>query len=152
MEIKKLLVPHDEGQLSDKALMYAAEIAKATNAEIILLHIIDDIQVPATLVLGNDRELIQRAKRSIAKEIEQNWNKFAQQKIKLFSSEKLKVSSDIKTGDAAEQIIKCACDICADMIIMGSRRLEGASKIVVALGSVARKVSERAPCPVMLVH
>jgi len=35
---------------------------------------------------------------------------------------------------------------------MGSRRVEGVSKIVVGLGSVARKISERAFCPVMLVH
>ncbi|NOJ27763.1 MAG: hypothetical protein DA330_07120 [Nitrososphaera sp.] len=36
--------------------------------------------------------------------------------------------------------------------MMGSRWLEGMSKIVVALGSVARKVSEEAYCPVMIVH
>ena len=40
----------------------------------------------------------------------------------------------------------------ADLIVMGSRRLEGISKMVIALGSVARKVLEKAFCPVMLVH
>jgi nucleotide-binding universal stress UspA family protein len=63
------------------------------------------------------------------------------------------VSTDIRTGDAAEQIVKFAKENQADLIVMGSRRLEGGvSKVVVALGSVARKVSERASCPVMLVH
>jgi nucleotide-binding universal stress UspA family protein len=34
---------------------------------------------------------------------------------------------------------------------MGSKRLEAISKIK-ALGSVARKVSEAAECPVLLIH
>lgn len=152
MEIKKILVPHDGDQMSDKALLHAAEIAKEMNAEIILLRVIAEIQVPPTLLFGNDRVLIQEAKRSIEKEIEQNWNRFAQEKVKLLSSEKLKVSSDIRTGDPAEQIIQYAKEMGADMIIMGSRRLAGVSKIVVALGSVARKVSENAFCPVTIVH
>ncbi|HEX9677788.1 universal stress protein [Nitrososphaera sp.] len=152
MDIKKILVPHDGDQMSDKAAIYAAELAKALNAEIILLYVIEEIEVPATLLLGNDRVLIERARRSIARSIEQRWNKFAQDKAKLLSSEKVKVSSNLKTGDPAEQIVKFAKETSADMIVMGSRRLEGVSKVVVALGSVARKVSERASCPVMLVH
>lgn len=152
MEIKKILVPHDGDQMSDKAVMYAAELAKALNAEIVLLYVIEEIEIPATLLLGNDRVLIERARRSITKTLEQKWEKFAQGKIKLFSTEKIRISSSVKTGDAAEQIVKFAIEVNADLIIMGSRRLEGVSKLVVALGSVARKVSERAFCPVMLVH
>lgn len=152
MDIKKILVPHDGDQMSDKAVLYASELAKALNAEITLLYVIEEIEVPATLLLGNDRVLIERARRSIAKELEQKWNKFAQEKVKLFSLQKLKITSDTGKGDPAEQIVKYAKETGADLIVMGSRRLEGVSKIVVALGSVARKVSERALCPVMLVH
>lgn len=153
MEIKRILVPHDGNQMSDKAVLYASKLAKGLNTEIILLYVIEEIEVPATLLLGNDRVLIERAKRSIQKELEQNWNKFVQEKVKSLSAEKIGVSKDIRTGDAAEQIVKFAKENQADLIVMGSRRLEGGvSKVVVALGSVARKVSERASCPVMLVH
>lgn len=152
MDMKKILVPHDGDQMSDKAVLYAAELAKALGSEIILLYVIEEIEVPATLILGNDRVLISRARRSIARSIEQTWNRFVEDKVKLLSSERIKVSSDIKTGNPAEQIVKFARENQVDLIVMGSRRLEGISKIVVALGSVARKVSERASCPVMLVH
>ena len=152
LKLRKILVPHDGDQMSDKAVMYTAEFAKLMNAEIALLHVIEEIKIPPTLLLGNDRILIERARRSITKELEQSWNKFSQEKVQLLSSEKLNVSSDIRTGDPAEQILKYANETGADMIVMGSRRLEGISKIVVALGSVARKVSERALCPVLLVH
>lgn len=152
MYIKKILVPHDGEQMSDKAVLYASELAKALDAEITLLYVIEEIEVPATLLLGNDRVLIESARRTIRKQIEQRWNTFAQEKAKLLSSDKIKVSSDVRTGDPSDQIVKYSKEIGADMIVMGSRRLEGASRIVVALGSVARKVSERAYCPVMLVH
>jgi nucleotide-binding universal stress UspA family protein len=152
MEMKKILVPHDGDHMSDKAVQYAADLAKALGAEIVLLYVIDEIEVPATLLLGNDRVLIARARRSIAQSIEQRWNKFSEEKIKLLSSEKNRVSSNIRNGDPAEQIVKFTKENQVDLIVMGSRRLEGVSKIVVALGSVARKVSERASCPVMLVH
>ncbi|WP_337861803.1 universal stress protein [Nitrososphaera sp.] len=152
MKIGRILVPHDGEQMSDKALMYAAEFAKAFGAEIILCHVVEQIEVPATLLLGNDKELIARAKRTLIKEVENSWNRFAQEKIKLFSSEKLQISAGLKTGDPAEQILKFAQEKDADLIVMGSRRLGGASKFIMALGSVARKVSERSQCPVMLIH
>ena len=153
MEIKRILVPHDGNQMSDKAVLYASKLAKGLNTEIILLYVIEEIEVPATLLLGNDRVLIERAKRSSQKEFEQTWTTFVQEKVKSLSAEKIGVSKDIRTGDAAEQIVKFAKENQADLIVMGSRRLEGGvSKVVVALGSVARKVSERASCPVMLVH
>ena len=152
MDIKKILIPHDGDQMSDKAILYGTELAKALGSEIILLYVIEEIEVPATLLLGNDRVLIAKARRSIAKAIEQRWNRFAQDKITMLSKEKIRVSSFVRNGDAANEIVKFVKENQVDLIVMGSRRLEGMSKIVVALGSVARKVSERASCPVMLVH
>src|SRR5215204_6378166 len=103
MKMGKILVPHDGSHMSDKALMYAADLSKALDSEITILYVIEEAEIPPTLLLGNDR---------------------------------LKFAKDNKI----------------DLIVMGRRRLEGVSKIVVALGSVARKVSERAFCPVMFVH
>jgi nucleotide-binding universal stress UspA family protein len=51
----------------------------------------------------------------------------------------------------AEEIIKFADTKQIDIIIMGSQRLETISKIK-ALGSVTRRVSEAAECPVMIIH
>lgn len=153
MRVERILVPHDGEQMSDKALLYAIEIGKGLDAKIILLHVIEEIEVPPTLLLGNDKELIEKAKRSIERELEQKWNKFSQEKIKLLSADNLIGSTEVlKDPDASNAILKYAKEKNVDLIIMGSRRLEGASKFIVALGSVARKVSERASCPVMLIH
>ena len=153
--IAKILVPHDGTEISDKAFERAIEFAKAYNAEIVLLHVIQDIPIPPALLLGNDRALISRAKRSIAKELEKGWNKMVQEKIiDVFPSkdEKVGVKSDVTVGSSpAEEIIKFADTKQIDIIIMGSQRLETISKIK-ALGSVARRVSEAAECPVMIIH
>lgn len=65
--ITKILVPHDGTEISNRAFERATEFAKALNTEILLLHVIQDIPVPPLLVLGNDRMLISKAKRSIVK-------------------------------------------------------------------------------------
>lgn len=54
-------------------------------------------------------------------------------------------------GSPAEEIVSVANAQKVDLIIMGSRRLEKVEKLK-ALGSVARKVSEIAACPVTIVH
>lgn len=151
--IAKILVPHDGTEISNRAFERAIEFAKAFNTEILLLHVIQDIPVPSSLLLGNDRILISKAKRSIAKELEKGWNKMVQEKIvdKMPKDEKIKVRSEIIVGSPADEIIRFANANKIDMIIVGSRRLETISKIK-ALGSVARKVSEAAECPVMIIH
>lgn len=151
--IAKILVPHDGTEISNRAFERAIEFAKAFNTEILLLHLIQDIPVPSSLLLGNDRILISKAKRSIAKELEKGWNKMVQEKIvdKMPKDEKIKFRSEIIVGSPADEIIRFANANKIDMIIVGSRRLETISKIK-ALGSVARKVSEAAECPVMIIH
>jgi nucleotide-binding universal stress UspA family protein len=151
--ITKILLPHDGTEISDKAVARAIEFAKAFNAQIFLLHIIEDIPVPSTLILGNDRVWIARAKRSIAKKLEEAWKKIAQEKIiNNMTKEKIKVISKVKIGSPVEEIIKFEKDNQVDMIVMGSQRLEKNISKIKALGSVARKVSEAASSPVLIVH
>jgi nucleotide-binding universal stress UspA family protein len=156
MTITKILLPHDGTEMSDRAVDKAKEFARAFNAEILLLHVIEDIPIPASLILGNDRTWIAQTKRSIAKKLKEGWMKMAQEKIiSNLSSENIKATTKVLVGSEsspAEQIIKFAKDNQVDVIIMGSQRLERISSKIKALGSVSRWVSERAICPVLIVH
>lgn len=52
MQFKNILVPHDGEYTSDKALDNAIKIAKLVqDSEIILLHILQEIAIPATIAL-----------------------------------------------------------------------------------------------------
>jgi nucleotide-binding universal stress UspA family protein len=135
--------------MSDRALEKAIGFAKAFGAELILLHIIEDISVPSTIALAN-KDFV-KAKRSVLKQLEQWWDKTAEVKIHEMENENVIASSRCLFGDPAERITRFSKTDKIDLIVMGSRRLKGASKIK-ALGSVARKVSEIADCPVLIVH
>lgn len=54
-------------------------------------------------------------------------------------------------GHPSDKILEFAKQERVKLIVMGTTGLTGISKIR-AIGSVARTVSERAKCPVMLIH
>ncbi len=62
--ISNIVVTDDGTEASDKAIVKASELARQMNVKL-TLHVIDDIEFPASLILGNDRATIERAQRSI---------------------------------------------------------------------------------------
>lgn len=150
-QISKILVPHDGTEMSDKAFRKATKLAKALAAELVLLHVIEDTPVPPSLMLGNDMTLINRAKRSVRRELERGWDKMIEIKTHEIENDNVPLRGECRYGSPADRILRFAKDNKIDTIVMGSRRLKGVSKIK-ALGSVTRKVSELAECPVLIVH
>jgi nucleotide-binding universal stress UspA family protein len=150
----KILLPHDGTEISDKVLEKSKEFAKAFNAVLHILHIIEHIPIPPSLILGNDRQWIAQIRRSIAKKLKEGWIKMANEKINpILEKEGIKFNITVLTDEqpVSEQILKYASENEIDLIIIGSQRLNKFSKIK-ALGSVSRKVSENAECPVTIIH
>ncbi|HEX6672121.1 MAG TPA: universal stress protein [Nitrososphaeraceae archaeon] len=151
---RKILLPHDGTKISDKALEKSKEFAKAFNAELYILHVIEHIPIPPSLILGNERQWIAESRRSIAKKLKEGWLKMAKEKINpVLEKENIKFNTSVLTDEQplSEQILKFASDNKVNLIIVGSQRLNKISKIK-ALGSVSRKISENADCPVMIIH
>jgi len=152
--ISNIVVTDDGTENSDKAIEKASEIANQMDVPLILLHVIDDIGIPASLILGNDRAAIEVARVTIGEAIEKGWNQRANTII-----EKLKKETNITSvrsyctwGVASEEILKFIEKNKIDIVVMGAgKRMKGISKIG-ALGSVTRKVSELSQCPVLIVH
>lgn len=151
--IQNILVTDDGTEVSNRALAVASEIAEPCNAHITLLHVIDLIEDPNTMVFGNNRELIEKAKlMNLGTTMENQWHKRTHKQIKKLSEQNIASDSTCLSGNVAEKILEYAYSKKVDMIVMGSsNRLTGISKIK-ALGSVTRKVSELANCPVLIVH
>lgn len=147
----KILVPHDGTEMSDKALKKAFEFAVALKSQIILLHVIEEMPIPSTLILGNDSTLINKARRSIRRNLELGWNKLVEVKAHEIEGTKVDMIDYCVFGSAADQILRFARNNNIDLIVMASRRLKGVYKVK-ALGSVTRRVSELADCPVLIVH
>ena len=157
MTIAKILLPHDGTEMSDRAVDKAKEFAKAFDAELLILHVIEHVPIPPSLILGNERVWMDRTRRSISRKLEEAWMKMVQERlINGLTKENIKATPRVLVGNTinsiSDQILKFAKDNQVDLIIMGSERLEKRISKVKALGSVSRGVSERASCPVVLIH
>lgn len=151
--ISRILVPHDGTEISDKALSKAEEFAEAFKSEIIILHIVDDRFVPpsATLAFISDQATLEDAKVRLIKILKKGAELMLKDKMTKIKEKGINVRFLLAVGSPAEEIVSVAKQEKVDLIIMGSRQLKKIEKLR-ALGSVTRRVSEIADCPVMIVH
>ena len=150
----RILVPFDSTELSIKALDRACELAANTNSELILLYVVDI----TCLCPGGIREHIRDvnefeiARNRYVDELKNAAEQMIQEKWKEINQKGVKVSSIVKTGDPADQILDFARNEMVHAIIMGSsgslKRLHERKGI----GSISRWISEIANCPVILMR
>lgn len=160
MGFKDILVPYDGEATQDKAVDNAIKIAKSVqNSEIILLHVIQEIALPATISFSpkplysfktgeiiTPEAYIKEIYHALRKEMKEKLEKNQQKCNDVGISSQIK----IEMGDPAEKILEYAKKNKFDLIVMGTERKKGISKYV-SFGSVAKKVSEHSPCPIMLI-
>jgi nucleotide-binding universal stress UspA family protein len=150
---RKILVPHDGYEMSDKALKYAIEIAKAMHMGIIILRVMPHVIDHSSIIFLHEKEQnrIKRDMMKINKQVKlQIYNKLTKQ-LTMCSSEGVRASRVVVIGDPVEKILSVARKEDPYLIIIGSRKLKGLGRLRL-LGSVARKISEQAKCPVTIVH
>lgn len=159
MPFKKILVPYDGSKPSDDALRQAAALAKAVKCEeIVLLHVVKEIPVPPMMYdysMRSSRTGEEAPARETWKELHQDMKDAA---LKMLEEKRKKLGADgpvvrtmVAVGYPADKIIEVADSEKVDLIVMGNVGRTGLSRLM-ALGSVSRTVSEKARCPVMIVH
>ncbi len=74
-----------------------------------------------------------------------------QHKINECAKHGINVEVEILMGKASDSILKFANQNKIELIVIGSKGLHGMKKIV-ALGSVSRRISEEAKCPVLIIR
>ena len=159
MSFQKILVPYDGSKSSDKALENAIGIAKMSgqNTELMLLHVTPYIPIPLTFErpvyyakTGKSIPLTQYIE-ELTKEMEENASTMMDEVKKKYTDKEIKIENVLLHGYPPEKIIEFANEQRVDLIVIGSVGLSGFSRVK-ALGSVSRNVSERASCPVLIVH
>jgi len=154
ISFKKIMVPIDGSKYSRKALTHAIEIAKKFKSKLYLITAVDTSDFPPGMLLGllkkdeilekSIGEFIIAAKSVARKEL------LADVAI-CKSKDVIDTTYDVVAGRPVEAILKYERGLHPDLIVIGSQGLHGVGQIK-ALGSVSRKVSERAKCPVMIIH
>ena len=159
MTFQKILVPYDGSTFADKALENAIGIAKLTgaNTQIILLHVTPHIPIPLTFErpvysakTGKSIPLTQYIQ-ELSEEMEENASNMLEGERQKYAHHDIKIETISLNGYPSEKIIEFANSEKVDLIVIGNVVLSGLSKVK-ALGSVSRNVSERASCPVLIVH
>ena len=154
MTYKKILVPYDGSKPSDRALLHAIQIAHKSNAKIILVNIVTEILYPNYISFRGAAVNLKSA-RDLAKELYYEMRKISQKmldsKKKLCENQKIVVETTVGYGNVTKSIVDLIKKKDVDLVVMGTTGLSGISKIK-SIGSVARNVSEKAHCPVLLVH
>lgn len=156
--LKKMLVPYDGSKPSDNALEAAIKLANWTGtgaAEIILLYVIPEIHLPPSFDYGMRLPNIKTTKEYL-KELYQEMKKRAIEMLEEKSRKCTEAGIAGKTqtliGQPADKIIAYANDEKVELIVIGNTGLRGLLSRIKTLGNVSRAVSERAKCPVMIVH
>jgi len=152
-EIKQILVPTDGSKFARKALLHAIKIAKSFGSRIHIITVVDTADFPPGMLLAllkKDKRLEESiAEFMVAAKTQARRDLLAE--VAICKSRGVDATYDIISGKPVEMILKFARGRKVDLIVIGSQGLHGINKLKV-LGSVSRKVSELAPCAVMIVH
>ncbi|HXV46295.1 MAG TPA: universal stress protein [Nitrososphaera sp.] len=149
---RPILVPHDGTEMSDKAFGRAIAFAKAFGSEIIIVHIVDSRFLPPSTTLGliSEKTTLENAKTQLIRVLKTGAEIMLKDRIVKAKEGGVTARFILGVGSPAEEIVSIANAEKAEMIVIGSRQLKGDKMIT--LGSVARRVSETAGCPVMIVR
>ena len=150
--LTRILVPYDDSKYSVKALTRAIELSHNLDSEVFLFSVvyIDYISPPGILGLvrtRSEKEAIKKWTESVRGSTE----KMLKTAVKRCEQKGVSVSYNITQGNVANEILSFAKRKKISLIVIGSHGLHGIGKLK-TLGSVSRKVSEQAKCPVLLIR
>jgi nucleotide-binding universal stress UspA family protein len=144
MAFHKILCPVDFSPGSRAALALAAELARESNATLVIAHVLEPTRWTVAGAYSLAPEVIDDLVRSEEKLLAE-WREQARQ---LGAKE---VVSQALTGAAWDRIVQTTRDDAAiDLVVMGTHGRTGLGHVL--LGSVAEKVVRHAACPVLVAR
>ncbi|MCS7021107.1 MAG: universal stress protein [Gemmataceae bacterium] len=142
--IRRILVPTDFGECSAPAVRLAAMLAERLQAELVLLHVVQDLTLalpdavmPTPVPSPDLAEMIESAKQGLVN------------LIRTEQLEHLQPQTEIRVGSPVAEIVAAAKDLQADLLCIGTHGRTGLAHLL--LGSQAERILREAPCPVLTV-
>ena len=151
---KNILVPYDGSKYSRRAIAHAIKIAKKLESSVFLVTEVNTSDFPPGMLLAliQKDKLLEKSISEFMAAAKSQARKELLAEVAVCKEKGVNAYYDIIVGTSpAEAILKFARGRKIDLIIIGSQGLHGIGKIK-ALGSVSRKISELANCPVLIIH
>jgi nucleotide-binding universal stress UspA family protein len=144
IKLKRVLVPTDFSDSARHAFTYGLSFAKEYDAELVLLHVVENVTV------GYASDLFPVPMAEVFQEIS-GYAKAELAKLGQEARERgVAVSEQVIQGKPSNEIIRFASENQVDMIVLGTH---GKGMLDQALfGSTTERVVRKAPCPVLCVR
>ncbi|MFT5741392.1 MAG: nucleotide-binding universal stress UspA family protein, partial [Planctomycetota bacterium] len=133
--INKILVATDASAASSRALKYAAQLAVTLEAELLILNVIRDMQIPAELASAPEFESFNNTREDLLRQVAGKILSDASELAKEAGA--IRIQTAIGCGDPATSLSGFAKRRNVDLIVIGTR---GLSKKGASMGSVSRKL------------
>lgn len=145
--LEKILVAVDGSEYSQKALELACQLADKFDGSLHIVHVPQGSAADRVMVLGGASVMIHAGREQIEKA-----GRTLIEAAKNIAEESLpgNVTTELRGGDPADEIVKSAEENASDCIVLGSRGLGDFGGLL--LGSVSHKVNHSAPCTCITVH
>jgi universal stress protein A len=139
MTFKHVMVPIDLSDRNARVLGAALTLAEASGARVTLVHVIQRI---AHIPVAELRSFYGRLQRASAKKLEAAAERFTRRG--------LRVRTVVRLGDPPREIVRLALGQRADLLVMGSHRVNPARPRP-GFGTTSYKVALGCQCPILLV-
>lgn len=151
--INRILVATDASEASNRALEMAAQFSELHKAELLIVHVIRDMQIPFEIkeipeLESHTFDAFNDAREEVMRKIAESILKLAKEKAEKAGASN--VQTAIGTGDPATSILGFSKRRKVDMIVVGTRGL-GKLKGTI-LGSVSRKITNNAETSCLIVR
>ena len=143
--LKTILHPTDFSEPSKYALRYAISLADEFHAKLCVLHVIEEVSSALYFDMLQAPPLAQ-----LMADIEKQAQKALEDLLPQDVRARIQTQYLIRKGVPFLEIVRCADQIGADMIVCGTHGRTGLKHAL--FGSVAEKVVRKAACPVLSVR
>ncbi|HET6304957.1 MAG TPA: universal stress protein, partial [Myxococcota bacterium] len=140
IEIRRILIPLDFSHHAEAILEWGAHLAKEHGSQVILVHA---YHLPVEFQQLEGAYLPPDFWTNVKTEAQQVLERHAEQ----LRAQGVAVETVVREGYPATVIQEEAEEQHADLIVIGTRGLSGLKHLL--LGSVAERVVQKAPCPVL---
>jgi nucleotide-binding universal stress UspA family protein len=137
--LKTIVVAASLEGSSKAAMEYAAKLAGAYDARLVLAHGIDPVAYAAV------GELSPKLRAGLSSEASEALNKLAAE----LNKEGIRTHTELHQGEILQMLLRVAAQYEAGLIVIGTDGLSGAGAYIV--GAVAEQLVRQAPCPVLAV-
>ncbi len=142
IQVRSILVPVDFSEHADSVIDWAAHLAEEHQSKLVLLHA---YHLPVEFQQVEGAYLPADFWNSVKDEAKKQLAVYGDQ----LRERSLEVDELIREGYPATVIEETAEELAADLIVIGSRGRSGLKHLL--LGSIAERVVQKAPCPVLTV-